>query len=367
MEALLVSNLQQFEIKSYKGLYQVQFTDQAFVELEKLASQNIFFIIDENVFTLYQTQFKKLLEKIPFKVIRATEDNKDLSKFTDYAIELTKLGVKRNVTLVAIGGGIIQDITCFLAATLFRGLDWIFFPTTLLAQADSCIGSKSSINVGGVKNLMGTFTPPNKIYIDIQFLKTLKPVDVLSGIGEMIKVHGIAGIEKLTEFANSYDHLMKDTKLFEKFLMQSLQIKKNLIEKDEFDTGPRLVMNYGHTFGHAVESASNYEIPHGIAITVGQAMACHYSLKAHFISSATEQMVQNLLNKNIGECKKIKIHFDQFVAAILKDKKNIGTNVMLIIPKDDQFKIERFSVPADEAFKKFCYNFFVESSYNVVN
>ena len=93
--------------------------------------------------------------------------------------------------MVAIGGGIIQDITCFLASTMMRGLPWIFYPTTLLAQSDSCIGSKSSINSGEVKNILGTFTPPNKVIIDINFLKSLEEKDILSGIGEMIKVHAI--------------------------------------------------------------------------------------------------------------------------------------------------------------------------------
>ncbi len=363
MAVLLVSK--SFEIKSHKGLYSVEMTDQAFKEIEKLKNQNICLIIDENIFKLYEKQLKLLVQEIPYLVIEATEQNKDLSQFTQYALDLTSLGVKRNVTLVALGGGIIQDITCFLAATLFRGLNWIFFPTTLLAQADSCIGSKSSINVGGMKNLMGTFTPPKKIFIDLSFLKTLKHVDVLSGLGEMIKVHGIAGFDKLNDFSKNYDHLLKDSQMFENYLFQSLMIKKSIIEKDEFDTGPRLVMNYGHTFGHAVESASDYQIPHGIAITIGQAMACAYSLKHNMISAETYKMAYLLLNKNIADQKKAKIDFKSFIKAILKDKKNEGSKISLIIPKNDDFKIEKHAVEADENFQSFCLNFFNEEGYHV--
>ena len=99
--------------------------------------------------------------------------------------------IRRGQFLIAIGGGIIQDITCFLASTVMRGLPWIFYPTTLLAQSDSCIGSKSSINSGAVKNILGTFTPPKKVVIDVGFLGTLEKKDLFSGIGEMLKVHAI--------------------------------------------------------------------------------------------------------------------------------------------------------------------------------
>lgn len=361
-----MSNLAKIEIKSYKGIYSVDFTDNPFQKLEDLTQQKICLIIDRNVFEIYKKQLSSIITKVPYLVIEATEDNKDLSKFTQFALDLTRLGVKRNVTLVAVGGGIIQDITCFLAATLFRGLNWIFFPTTLLAQADSCIGSKSSINVGGVKNLMGSFTPPNQIYISVQFLKSLNPVEIFSGIGEMIKVHGIAGIKKLTEFSENYEQILNDEAKLQYFLMQSLLIKKAIIEKDEFDTGPRLVMNYGHTFGHAIESASNYEIPHGIAVTIGQSMACQYSLQQSFINNETNQLAQNLFTKNLVSFKKSKINFEIFLNSIRKDKKNVGQNITLIIPKNNEFKIEKLEVLADENFIQFCRHYFDNEGFHVI-
>jgi 3-dehydroquinate synthase len=366
MEALPVSKLSHFEIQSHKGPYSVQFTDEAFKELQNLTEKKVCFIIDKNVSEIYKAQLSPVLKNSIFYIIEATEENKDLSHFTKYAVDLTKLGVKRNDTLVAIGGGIIQDITCFLAATLFRGLDWVFFPTTLLAQVDSCIGSKSSINVGGVKNLMGTFTPPKKIFISLLFLKSLKPVEILSGVGEMIKVHGIAGIHYLTDFAKNYELILSNDEVFQKFLMQSLMIKKEMIEKDEFDTGPRLVMNYGHTFGHAVESASDYQIPHGVAITIGQAMACHYSLSQKMISPEINLMAQTLFTKNLGEFKNSRIHFSVFLNSIKKDKKNSGQKIALIIPKNTDFKIEKYDVEANDSFIQFCKNYFLTEGFNVI-
>lgn len=366
MEDLLVSDLSKIEIKSYKGTYSVDFIDDPFKRLEDLINSNVCLIIDKNVSELYKVNFAPILEKTPYIIVEATEENKDLSKFTDLAVHLVQLGVKRNVTLVAIGGGITQDITCFLAATLFRGLNWIFFPTTLLAQADSCIGSKSSINVGGIKNLMGTFTPPNQIYISVQFLKTLKSVEIFSGLGEMIKVHGIAGVKKLTEFSENYDQILSNNIKLQYFLIQSLLIKKEIIEKDEFDIGPRLVMNYGHTFGHAIESATNYEIPHGIAVTIGQSMACQFSLKQNFISQEINQLAQNLFNKNLSNFNKYNINFEAFIGAIRKDKKNVGHNVSLIIPKNNDFKIEKYEVPTDSHFIQFCKNYFLEKGFHVI-
>lgn len=368
MVDLPVSNLfDKIQIQSHKGIYEVHFVEDAFAQLSTLSQEPLFFIVDKNVHSLYQNQLQPFLAQFPHKIIEATEENKDLTQFTTYASDLVKLGLKRNVKLVALGGGIIQDITCFLAATLFRGLDWIFFPTTLLAQADSCIGSKSSINVGGIKNLMGTFTPPQKIFISTAFLKTLHQDDIYSGIGEMIKVHGIAGIQKLKEFSNDYSEILKNSSVFNKYLVQSLNIKKEIIEKDEFDKGPRLVMNYGHTFGHAVESASNYKIPHGIAITIGQSMACSYSYQNKFISEPIFSLAQNLLLLNISTFKKVKIDFALFWNSIQKDKKNVASSVALIVPKNDSFKIERHLVEANESFKTFCRNFFIEQGYNVIN
>lgn len=361
-----MSKLSKIEIKSFKGVYSVDFIDDPFKKMEELTNSAVCFLIDKNVSELYKSQLAPIIKNSPHIIIEATEENKDLSRFTQLAIDLTKLGVKRNFMLVAIGGGIIQDITCFLSATLFRGLNWIFFPTTLLAQADSCIGSKSSINVGGVKNLMGTFTPPNQIYISVHFLKTLNPVEIYSGLGEMIKVHGIAGLKRLTEFLENYDRILNEDEKLQYFLMQSLLIKKDIIEIDEFDTGPRLVMNYGHTFGHAIESATNYKIPHGIAITIGQSMACEYSFSHNFISKEINESAQKLFTKNSLDFCKSDINFDVFIKSIQKDKKNVGQNISLIIPTNNEFKIQKYEVRADSDFSEFCKNYFVKKGFHVI-
>lgn len=353
-------------IQSYRGVYKAHFISDAFSQLESIANDKTYFVIDKNISEIYAKDLAPVLKKSKAIIIEANENNKDLDCFSGYVSELANLGVKRDCILVAIGGGVIQDITCFLASTLFRGMSWYFYPTTLLAQADSCIGSKSSINVAGIKNLMGTFTPPNEIYIDVNFLKTLEFKDVLSGVGEMIKVHGIAGIKHLEEIAQNYEKITTTPEGMREYIYKSLIIKKGIIEQDEFDTGIRNVMNYGHTFGHAVESASNYDISHGIAVTIGQAMACRYAFEKKMISEKVYQLANTVLLKNFYNSTDIKLNFDIFMSAIKKDKKNVGSQVAIIIPTNDNFEIKKKLVEADEDFISFCKNYFSANGFKLI-
>ena len=192
----------QISIQSYKGKYNASFIRGGMDQLNKYPIENAIYIVDQNIVRLYSDRLGNILNSQRVIKITATERNKSLDCFPDYIDALVELKVRRGQTLVAIGGGIIQDITCFLAATMMRGMPWVFYPTTLLAQSDSCIGSKSSINSGDIKNILGTFTPPNKIVIDVDFLSTLEEKDIFSGIGEMIKVHAInspSDFDKISE------------------------------------------------------------------------------------------------------------------------------------------------------------------------
>ena len=165
--------------------------------------------------------------------------------------------------LIVIGGGITQDVGGFAAAIYKRGINWIFIPTTILSMTDSCIGSKVSINRGS-KNMLGLFGAPNKIFISDYFLNSLSKHDITSGIGEALKLSLIGGIQSYKYFLDQYNK-----KNYINIIKISSLIKKQLIEYDEFDENERRVLNYGHTIGHAIESVSNYFIPHGIAVLIG--------------------------------------------------------------------------------------------------
>lgn len=355
-----------FVIESHKGPYKVRF--QLGVEASDLtlasltggdANSRAHYIVDARLEDLYQKELSDVIGGDSILTIKATEGAKSLDKFSRYVEQLVAAGVRRGDCLIAIGGGITQDITCFLAATMLRGLDWHFVPTTLLAQADSCIGSKSSINVGSAKNILGTFTPPKTVLIAASFLETLDERDVRSGIGEMLKVHAIEGSEAYDQIAGDYGKLLEDREVLLHYINRSLLIKKKMIEKDEFDKGPRQVMNYGHTFGHAIEAATNFGIPHGIAVTIGMDMANYFS--AAIGRSTNEEFVRMhpVLRKNYRGYEDTPVPEESFFSAILKDKKNTKNGVGMILPDADG-KVEKVLHAPDEDFKSVCRKYLAE-------
>jgi 3-dehydroquinate synthase len=333
MVASLVSKT--ININSHKGEYIVSFISGNIENLNSEINNNNFYIVDNNIAEIYGNQLSNILNSDRVLLIEATEENKSLDKFPAYVNSLVDAKVRRGQNLVAIGGGIIQDITCFLATTMMRGLPWIFYPTTLLAQSDSCIGSKSSINSGEVKNILGTFTPPKKVIIDTKFLKSLKEKDILSGIGEMIKVHAINSPESFDLISDSYEQVKDDSIIMEKFIYQSLLMKKKLIEIDEFDVGLRNVMNYGHSFGHAIETATNYSIPHGIAVTMGMDIANYVASKLGVSKIEHFHRMHPLLDKNCKPYRHFSINVNSLMHALAKDKKNSSTQLRLILPDLD--------------------------------
>ena len=333
MVASLVSKT--ININSHKGEYIVSFISGNINNLNSEINDNNFYIVDKNIAHIYGDKLSNILNSDRVLLIEATEENKSLDKFPAYVDSLVEAKVRRGQNLVAIGGGIIQDITCFLATTMMRGLPWIFYPTTLLAQSDSCIGSKSSIKSGEVENILGTFTAPNKVIIDTKFLKSLKEKDILSGIGEMLKVHAINSPKSFDLISKNYEQVKGDSMVMEKFIYQSLLMKKKLIEIDEFDVGPRNVMNYGHSFGHAIESASNYAIPHGIAVTMGMDIANYVAVKLGVSKTRHFERMHSVLDKNCKSYRQVSIDINSLIKALAKDKKNSPTQLRLILPDLD--------------------------------
>ena len=332
---------EEIRIKSHRGIYSAVFDQNAIVNLNNNPDPDAVYLIDTNISNIYNDELDNLLKNCRVLLIDAKEENKSLNKLPDYINELVNVHqIRRGQALIAVGGGITQDITCFLASTLMRGLPWYFYPTTLLAQADSCIGSKSSINSGEIKNILGTFTPPDKVIIDVHFLSTLESRDIHSGIGEMIKVHAINSPESFDRISKSYDEIIKDKDIMEKFIYESLLMKKKLIEIDEFDQGPRNVMNYGHSFGHAIESATNFAIPHGVAVTIGMDVANYIAFRLGISEMSHYERMHSVMNKNYRDFVSIKIDIDKMLNALTKDKKNTASHLRLILPdKEGKIKI----------------------------
>jgi 3-dehydroquinate synthase len=288
------------------------------------------FVIDKNVYELYETQFSKLDNVI---IIEATEEHKTYEYVSTIIQSLHDKQLKRNSILVAIGGGIIQDICCFISSIWMRGIKWVFIPTTLLAQADSCIGSKSSINFGNVKNLLGTFNSPDKIFIDFNFIHTLSQQEIDSGVGEILKLYIIS---------NSRINMIDISSDLPLAVIKALSIKKGFIEEDEFDQGIRNILNYGHCFGHAIESCSNFTIPHGVAVCIGMDIVNNYSCASGLVSLERYEYYHKLLSSIYLKYVSTPIQYPDIISCIKNDKKNSVDTINLILPVKNEIVKRQF-------------------------
>lgn len=201
--------------------------------------------------------------------LEASEATKSLDRVPAVVEQLRAFGTTRKDILCAVGGGTIQDLVAFVASMYMRGLEWIYIPTTVLAMVDSCIGGKSSINVGPYKNLVSTFHPPTQIFIDPSLAESLPRDQFASGLIEAAKICFCRGPESFARHLSYSPSTTMNTEALEQVIINSLLAKKHFIEIDEFDKKERLLLNFGHTFGHAIEGASSYGIPHGIAVGLG--------------------------------------------------------------------------------------------------
>jgi 3-dehydroquinate synthase len=344
-------------IQSHKGPYQVYFDENAIQRIAETKTA-LHVIVDRRVAQLHKDILAPLLSGPSVLMIDALEPNKSLEVMPAYVTHLVSKGIRRDHRLVAIGGGIVQDIVCFLAANMLRGVDWAMVPTTLLAQADSCIGSKSSINCGGAKNILGTFTPPREVWIAARFLDTLAEQDVRSGIGEMLKVHAIDGAASFDRIAADYEKILSDRATLLAYIRRSLEIKQRYIEIDEFDRGPRLVFNFGHSFGHAIEAATDFAVPHGIAVTIGMDVALEVGHGLGKTDAATVTRMRPVLRRNARGYRGVPVPQPEFLAALSKDKKNSGAGSATVILPLGEGCIERITIPMDDSLKRICAGYF---------
>lgn len=322
-----------FIIRSSIHNYSVQFVDDFVLSLQEILTPNDMLLIDKLIFSLYGTKLEPICSAFPNVLIESSEEAKSYEKIGPVLEQLIQGGFRKNNKIVAIGGGITQDIATFIAANLYRGVEWHFFPTTLLAQADSCIGGKSSLNFGRYKNLLGSFYPPMKIFIDLDFNQSLPRKELVSGLGEMTHFFFLSGQDDFELIRDSYQAAFEDKAVLERLIYRSLSIKKHTIEIDEFDRKERQIFNYGHSFGHAIESVTDYRIPHGIAVSYGMDIANFISMKMGLIDQSLYQKMQDVLVFNWSEIPLGEIDLDAFINALRKDKKNIGSQVRVILTR----------------------------------
>lgn len=350
--------MQEIVIKSKLRDFKVKFTnDFSFID-EFLKIPYFVIVVESPLYKIYKAEIFDKLPNEKLIILNLNEKNKTLETVTKIYRKLLPITPKKNLTLISFGGGVTQDVTGFVASTLYRGINWIYVPTTLLAMADSSIGLKTSLNFANFKNVLGTFYPPLKIYINPNFLKTLKRQDYFSGIGEIIKFYlmkknaykniknSIKKINKLKE--------VRDNKFITDIIKESIEIKLDYMEGDEFDQGKRNLLNYGHDLGHALESTSNFAIPHGFAIVIGIIFANMISLKKGFLDKnifdfLNKEILFPMLNLNNLKLKKKYFNTNLLLENIKKDKKRGNDNLSLIMLKENfrlekiiDFKIEEF-------------------------
>jgi 3-dehydroquinate synthase len=306
-------------IPSKVNNYTLGFVDSV-SEIEDLIDQsNTITIIDHNVSELYPN-----LNRDNNIVLVCNENSKTLEGTALLISNLINLKVNIKTKLVVIGGGILQDLVGFSASIYARGIEYILVPTTLLAQTDSCVGGKTSINFDSRKNLIGTFYPPISIVICTKFLDTLSPLDYISGLGEIYKFHIL---QNKTPYFSPNSNI-------ESMILDSLKYKVDILSRDEFDKGERKFLNFGHTFGHALESTSNHEIPHGVAVILGSMLAVKLSnnlgYKVDNYNCIIEKGIDLIQKTNINFDSKW-FDFDSLMEIVKSDKKSTGKLTMVLI------------------------------------
>jgi 3-dehydroquinate synthase len=354
-----------FTVKSIIHDYEVQFIDNFGKTLNDELKDGDFIIVDNKIIELYATHLSPMLTKYQYIGIDANEPQKSYQGIIPVIQTLIEKGFRKNHRLVAIGGGITQDVTAFISSIMYRGVSWLFFPTTLLAQGDSCIGSKTSINFGEFKNQVGGFYPPNKIFIDPSFIDTLADAEMKSGMGEMLHYFIVSGKDDFEFYKQHYIEAFTNKTVLAGIIARSLEIKKGYIERDEFDRNIRQVFNYGHSFGHAIESLTHYKVPHGIAVSFGMDMANFVSVKLGLIPAEVRDEIREITEFIWQGYEINELDVTTFKKALSKDKKNIGTKLGLILNKG-YGQIFKNVMEADEKFTGWLEEYF-RNELNKIN
>ena len=226
------------------------------------------------------------------------EKFKTLKTIETLAEEMIKKGFSRKDAIIALGGGVVGDLAGFLASIFQRGMPYIQVPTTLLAMVDSAIGGKTGVDLKAGKNLLGTITQAKAVFIDTNYLKTLPINQIRSGLAEIIK-YGIIQDAKLFKFIeDNTDKILKlDEKAINYIIKRSVEIKAELIQKDEKEAGKRMILNYGHTYGHALEKLSNFTLLHGYAISIGMVIVNKIAVEKGLLKVADAERIKKLFIK----------------------------------------------------------------------
>ena len=340
-----------FKINSFPKKYTVSTLD-SIKDYESILSSADFIIIDEKVAKLYP--FKDRDSNLIF-YIDAKEDNKNLNTVNALIDIFIERNISKGSKVIAIGGGIIQDIAACACALFRRGLPFIYMPTTTLGQLDSCIGAKCAVNTKSAKNILGLFSAPSEVVIPKFIIKSMPLIDHRAGLSEMLRLCITASEDAVDKYIELLPEIINPETLnldyYEIALKISLSIKKSVVDFDEYETDVRRSMNYGHTFGHAIEKLVNFKLPHGLAILVGMHIANTFSFQNGSMNELAFNKISRAIKStisgtsiNLSFLKEIKP--EEIIIQFKYDKKGDGKSVPLIL----------INQPGEVIFHKYFFN-----------
>ena len=294
-------------------------------------------VTDSNVEPLYASRLARSLHGASFKAAILEIPPGEASKTPEVLAELWEqmadLGLTRSDSVVALGGGVVGDLSGFAAATILRGVDFVQIPTTLLAQVDSSVGGKVAVDLEAGKNLAGAFYQPKMVLMDPDTLKTLPDREFRCGMAEVIKygcIRDRALLDRLLELG-SREQVMAQ---IEEILLRGCDIKREIVERDERDTGERMLLNFGHTLGHVYEKAYHYETyNHGEAVAAGMVAAARLGTMLGITPEGTEQKITAIL-RQFGLPTAIAAKPEDFSQTLSKDKKSDGDRISFVVLRE---------------------------------
>ena len=306
-------------------------------------NRKVFIVTDSGVPREYAEKIAKNAKESMIITVAEGEDSKSLAVFERLCQAMLDFGITRTDCAVAVGGGVVGDLTGYAAASYMRGIDFYNCPTTLLSQVDSSIGGKTAINFGGIKNILGAFYQPKAVLIDTDVLKTLPKRQLSNGLAEAVKM-SLTSDRELFEIFEKADKI--DDGILEEIIIRSLMIKKSVVEKDEKESGLRKILNFGHTFGHAIEAEEEMNgIYHGECVAIGMTVVCSDDVKKRLIPVLKKL---DLPTRYEGD-------LSQALRHILHDKKCDGKLVDIVsVDRVGEFVLQKMSISdfADTVIKK---------------
>ncbi len=298
------------------------------------AGGKIFVVSDTNVAPLYANTLIDSLNKAGYEcelyLIKAGELSKNIQSICPMYEAMLSFGLTRKDLVIALGGGVVGDLTGFVASTYLRGVDFVQIPTSLLAQVDSSVGGKVAVDLAQGKNLVGSFFQPKAVLIDTAVLATLPDSFYIDGMAEVIK-YGCILDKDLFEKLDSIKDRASFMEQAEAIIANCCQLKANIVERDELDKGDRMLLNFGHTYGHAVEKYFNFErVSHGVAVGIGMSVVTHLSEKAGLTAIGSAARLDKILTQ-YGLDTHIEADQDEIIANMANDKKNLGKELVIVL------------------------------------